>query len=101
MAGYSPVFDKTVPSGLGTTWKVTVGGLVPEEKLFFNSYLPDDITVIEGDTISFQTRGFHTVSLLSGAEPPDLDPAPLPDGRLALNAQVAVPSGPPFEDIPP
>ena len=95
MAGYSPVFDRTVPSGLGTTWNVIAGGIVPEEKLAMNVFFPNDITVVEGDTISFQTRGFHTVSLLSGAEPPDLDPAPLPDGRLALNAQVAVPSGPP------
>ena len=68
---------------------------MPEEKLFFNSYLPDDITVIEGDTISFQIRGFHTVTLLSGAERPEFGPAPLADGRLAFNSQVAVPTGPP------
>ena len=73
------------------------GDFIEDELLEVNSFLPTDITVVEGDTIAWDIVGFHTVSLLSGADRPE-DIIQLPDGRLALNPVVLFPTGSPEYD---
>ena len=85
------------PSEAATNWMAQAGDFIEDELLEVNSFLPTDITVVEGDTITWDIVGFHTVSLLSGADRPE-DIVQLPDGRLALNPEVLFPTGSPEYD---
>jgi plastocyanin len=57
-----------------TMWRVQVGEMNMEEQYEFHAFFPGEITINEGDSIwfDFGMGGFHTVTFLSGAEPPML-----------------------------
>ena len=81
----------------GTTWTAQAGDLFPDESLAINQFLPNDITIVEGDTVVWERMMFHTVTLLSGeSRMPWL--APLKDGRLGIDPRVGFPSGPQLKD---
>ena len=76
----------------GTTWTALAGELFTDESLQINQFLPDDITIVEGDTIVWERSMFHTITLLSG-EPRMPWLQPLKDGRLGIVPEVGFPSG--------
>ena len=83
------------PAEAATTWSVQAGDFA-SATLAVDAFLPADITIVEGDSVAYNIVGFHTVTLLSGAEWPPLV-IPLADGRLALNPDVSFPSGDPTQ----
>ena len=80
-----------------TTWTARAGEFVPPEALEIQTFLPSDITVVEGDTIDWNIIGFHTVTFLSGGERPGFV-GPLAGGNLGLIPQTAFPAGGPEYD---
>lgn len=83
----------------GTTWKVRVGADTPDHALQGQDFYPRTITVNVGDTITWTKNVVleHTVSFLSGAQPPALF-QPQPDKRLLFNPLAAFPQGGPSYD---
>lgn len=57
-----------------TNWKLTAGAQSRDEGIQANAFLPHDVSVNVGDTITWTvaTGEFHTVTFLSGAAPPPL-----------------------------
>ena len=55
-----------------TNWKLTAGAQSHDEGIQANAFLPHDVAVNVGDTITWTvaTGEFHTVTFLSGANPP-------------------------------
>ena len=64
-----------------TTWTARAGEFVPPEALEIQTFLPSDITVVEGDTIDWNIIGLHTVTQPAG--PPN----------LVFNPEILAPSG--------
>jgi plastocyanin len=76
------------------TWKVLIGADSPDHAIQGQDYYPRTITINAGDSVTW-TKGAileHTVTFLSGAQPPQLF-LPQPDKRLLLNPAVAFPRG--------
>jgi plastocyanin len=79
-------------------WRVKVGGFSAEDGIDAQAFFPAEITINAGDGILFDfgPGGFHTVTFLSGQEPP---PVLIPDDaagtpaaeppRMLLNPDVA------------
>jgi plastocyanin len=76
-------------------WQATAGVSSRTEAVQANSFLPNDISVNVGDSITWTLRSgeFHTVTFLSGAEPPPL--ITFGPGGPEFNPAVVVPSGGP------
>src|SRR5215471_5975033 len=76
-----------------TNWKLTAGAQSRDEGIQANAFLPRDVSVNVGDTITWTvaTGEFHTVTFLSGAQPPDLI-INTPTGP-GLNPAAVAPSG--------
>ena len=83
----------------GATWKVLLGADTPDHALQGQDYYPRTITIHAGDTVTWTKNVVleHTVSFMSGAQPP-LPFAPQPDHRVLLNPLVAFPQGGPSYD---
>jgi plastocyanin len=77
-------------------WKATAGAQTADEGIQANAFLPHDMTVNVGDTITWNvpTGEFHTVSFLSGGDKPSLIIPGGPDG-IQLNPEAISPSGGP------
>ncbi len=84
------------PAAAPVTWQAHVGGATPDEAVQAMAFLPTQLTIDEGDTVTWTFAPVHTVSFLSGGNPPDLVTM-TPDGLL-LNPAVAFPSGGPAYD---
>lgn len=81
----------------GNTYTAKAGDLYPDESLAINQFLPNDITIVAGDTIVWDRVLFHTVTLLSGESTvPWL--SILKDGRLGVVPEVGFPSGMVFRE---
>ena len=76
----------------GTVWAAQAGELFTDESLQINQFIPNDITIVEGDTIVWERLMFHTITLLSG-EPRIPWLQPLKDGRLGILPKVGFASG--------
>ena len=76
----------------GTVWTAQAGELFTDESLQINQFIPNDITIVEGDTIVWERLMFHTITLLSG-EPRIPWLQPLKDGRLGILPKVGFASG--------
>jgi len=86
-----------------TIWRVQVAEMMMEEAVEYHAFFPGEITINEGDAIwfDFGMGGFHTVSFLSGAEPPPLwipdpdeaTPAAGGEPKLLINPAVQFESG--------
>ena len=72
-------------------WMVQAGEFNPDEGLEINQFAPRNITIVEGDTITWNVIGFHTASLLSGGERPVFI-IPGEDGLPIVNPAAAFPS---------
>jgi plastocyanin len=85
------------PRSAATTWNVLVGGQTPDKAIQAQTFLPSTLTINEGDTVTWKPNAFvHTVSFLSGAQPP---PPVVPDGnQIVSNPVVDVPAGGPNYD---
>ena len=85
------------PARAETTWIAQAGELFIEESISINQFLPRDLTIVQGDTVVWNRRVFHTITFLSGEERPAwLEP--LGDGRLGVNPDVGFPSGQIFRE---
>ena len=84
------------PAAAPVTWQAHVGGATPDEAVQAMAFLPTQLTIDEGDTVTWTFAPVHTVSFLSGGNPPDLVTM-TPDGLL-LSPAVAFPSGGPAYD---
>ncbi len=76
-----------------TTWHDVVGAETHDEGIQANAFLPNDLTIDVGDSITwtFPTGEIHTVTFLSGgARPPLAIPS---GGGVAINPVVAAPAG--------
>ena len=63
--------------------------------LEIEAFLPEDVTIRVGDTITWQFPQIepHTVTFLAGTDRP-VESLELPDGRAAFNPAMILPSGP-------
>ena len=84
------------PAATPVTWQAHVGGATPDEAVQAMAFLPTQLTIDEGDTVTWTFAPVHTVSFLSGGNPPELVTM-TPDGLL-LSPAVAFPSGGPVYD---
>ena len=92
--------QQPVPISAFSTFTVLAGFEdVDADGLHVEAFLPENVTVRQGDSITWKFTALepHTVTFLSGAERPG-DFIELPDGRMALNPEVAFPSGGPEYD---
>jgi plastocyanin len=75
-------------------WKATAGAQTPDMGIQANAFLPRDMTVNVGDTITWTVASgeFHTVSFLSGGSPP---PLVIPGGPygIQINPDAVTPAG--------
>jgi len=79
-----------------TTFTVLAGGeSAPENLVEVNAFLPGDVTVNVGDTVTWEIEGFHTVTFPGpGAPPPFIVPAPAGGpSPLMLNPDAVNPAG--------
>jgi plastocyanin len=86
-------------------WRVRVAGMDMENMLDIQAFFPSELTINAGDAVYFELPdppGFHTITFLSGEDPPplfipdpDAEPATPAAGppQLLLNPLVAFPSG--------
>jgi LPXTG-motif cell wall-anchored protein len=82
-----------VPARAATTWRVTVGGESADHALQAQAFLPTQITIDQGDTVTWTTGAefVHTVTFLSGGAAP---PVVAPEGNVVIQpAATAFPSG--------
>ena len=80
------------------TWHVGVGGESADHALQAQAFLPTQITIDEGDTITWTTGAefVHTVTFLSGGQAP---PVVRPEGNMIIQpAETAFPAGGPNYD---
>lgn len=79
-------------------WQAAVGVSSKDEAVQVNAFLPRDITVDVGDSITWNIRSgeFHTVTFLSGADAPPL--IIVGPGGPSINPAAAAPSGGPTYD---
>jgi plastocyanin len=96
IAGGALAAEPGRPAQAGTTWNVKVGGSSQDQALQAQAFLPSRVTINEGDTINWIFQEVHTVTFLSGAQPPALV-TPSNEGLLFTPA-VAFPSGGPSYD---
>lgn len=95
--GFTNLFQAGLAS-VGTAHAVDVGYGVSEGMALYQ-YLDRDITVHQGDSVSWtdaDPNEFHTVTFLSGAPPPpivDVRPQPAGPPLLVFPASVTSPSG--------
>jgi len=73
------------PDG-SATFKVVAGGMVMEELIDVLAFFPTEVTVNVGDSLFWETAGFHNVHFLSGQ--------PLPPGIVPETALVGAASPP-------
>jgi len=75
------------------TWKVDAGAASRDQAIQVNAFLPREISVNVGDTITWTNPAgeFHTVSFLSGQAPPPL--IIVGPGGPEINPDVAAPAG--------
>lgn len=81
-----------------TTWQASVGADTPDHAIQANAFLPRDITVDVGDTVTWTLRSgeIHTLTFLSGAPRP---PLIIPSGPgIAFNPVAVAPAGGPTYD---
>src|SRR4051794_34872286 len=79
-------------------WQATAGTSTRDEAVQVNAFLPKNLTVDVGDSITWTLRSgeFHTVTFPSGTEPP---PFIIPIGGVPqLNPAAVAPSGGPSYD---
>jgi plastocyanin len=81
------------------TWQVGIGADSADHAVQLLDYYPRTITIDAGDSITWVKAALveHTVTFLSGAQPPALF-LPQKDGRVMLNPLVAFPQGGPAYD---
>ena len=77
-----------------TAWKAKVGAQTSDMSVQANAFLPRDISVNVGDTITWTvaTGEFHTVSFLSGGAPPPLI-IPGDQFPIQVNPAATLPAG--------
>jgi plastocyanin len=88
----------TVAAAVPVDWQAAAGLSSADQAIQVNAFLPRDLTVDEGDSITWHLNSgeFHTVTFLSGAEaPPFIAIGP---GGPELNPAAIVPSGGPTYD---
>jgi plastocyanin len=74
-----------------TNWTVIVGGHPADNSVYANGFYPRQLTVHAGDTVTWQFDGFHNVTFLSGATPPQFA---IKDGdKMYANPKVFFPAG--------
>jgi len=74
-----------------TNWTVIAGGHPADNSVYANGFYPRELTIQVGDTITWQFQGFHNVSFLSGATPPQFA---IKDGdKMYANPQVLFRAG--------
>lgn len=74
-------------------WNVQVGGDIPDDHIEANAFLPSSLSVHTGDTVTWNFRGFHTVTFTGGGSvPPTFGPGP-DAGSVALGPAF-FPAGP-------
>jgi plastocyanin len=84
------------PAAAPVTWQAGVGGATPDGAVQAMAFLPTQLTIDEGDTVTWTFAPVHTVSFLSGGNAPELV-IMTPEGPM-LNLAVALPSGGPAYD---
>jgi len=84
------------PAAAPVTWQALAGGGTPDEAVQAQAFLPTQLTIDEGDTVTWTFAPAHTVSFLSGGNPPDIVTMS-PEGLL-FNSAVAFPVGGPAYD---
>jgi len=87
-----------VPARDAATWHVGVGGESADHALQAQAFLPTQITINEGDTITWTTGAefVHTVTFVSGGQVPPV--VTVEGGVVSQPAETAFPSGGPNYD---
>jgi plastocyanin len=98
VCGNAAAAAAAIPTQAAITWHVGVGGDSADRALQVQAFLPTQITVNEGDTITWTMNPefVHTVTFLSGLPAP---PVVAPEGNVVVQpAATAFPSGGPSYD---
>jgi plastocyanin len=98
VCGSAAAANTAMPAQDATTWRVGVGGESADHALQVQAFLPTQITVNEGDTITWTMNPefVHTVTFLSGQAAP---PVVAAEGDVVVQpAATAFPSGGPSYD---
>jgi len=98
VCGNAAAAAAAIPSQDAVTWRVGVGGESADHALQVQAFLPTQITINEGDTITWTMNPdfVHTVTFLSGLPAP---PVVAPEGNVIIQpAATAYPSGGPSYD---
>jgi plastocyanin len=74
-----------------TDWTVIVGGHPADNSVYANGFYPRELTIHVGDTVTWQFDGFHNVTFLSGATPPQF--AIKAGDTMYANQKVFFPAG--------
>ena len=74
-----------------TDWTVIVGGHPADNSVYANGFYPRELTVRVGDTVTWRFEGFHNVTFLSGATPPQF--AVKGGDKMYANPKVFFPAG--------
>jgi plastocyanin len=74
-----------------TNWTVIVGGHPADNSVYANGFYPRELTARVGDTVTWRFEGFHNVSFLSGATPPQF--AVKGGDKMYANPKVFFPAG--------
>lgn len=60
------------PASSHTTYSVTVGALIESPRAEATHFFPENLTVHSGDVINFHSNLFHTVTVLTAGQDPDI-----------------------------
>lgn len=92
LLGLSLAVISPPPAEAHRTWTVLGGPWGPKDfSVVSNAFHPRTIEVAVGDTVTWQVQGFHTVSFLSGQQPPQLE---VREGdKTYFNPQAFFPAG--------
>lgn len=93
VAGLVVLGSSTLPlrAAAATNWTVIVGGHPADNSVYANGFYPRELTIQVGDTVTWSFEGFHNVTFLSGATPPQF--AIKDGGKMYANPNVFFPAG--------
>lgn len=80
-----------IRAAAAANWTVIVGGHPADNSVYANGFYPRELTIKVGDTVTWRFDGFHNVTFMSGAIPPQF--AIKSGDKMYANPKVYFPAG--------